>query len=107
MAKAGVIHGAMMMIIGLVGIADSAIIMGITTTALAIPSSLITARGGRASTAKYAGRSELAPPPEVSDGHTANPQFGNGYSLDLRSEPLCDYRHLGFGWQCWNDSTAT
>ena len=68
--KAGVIDGAIiMMITGLVGIADSAIIMGMTTTALAIPSSLITARGGRASTAKHAGRGELALPPEVSDGH--------------------------------------
>jgi len=73
LAEAGMIDGAMimMMITGLAGMVGGGIMIEMTTTALAIPSSLITARGGRASsTAKREGRDELAPPIEVSDGHT-------------------------------------
>jgi hypothetical protein len=67
--KAGMIDGAIMIITGLAGMVGGVILIEMTTIALAIPSSLITARGGRASTAKHEGRGELAPPPEVSDGH--------------------------------------
>jgi hypothetical protein len=67
--KAGMIEGAIIMITNLAGMADGAMMTEMTTIALAIPSSVITARGGRASTAKHEGRGELAPPPEVSDGH--------------------------------------
>jgi len=71
MAEAGRIDGAMimMMITGLAGMVGGGIMTEMTTTALAIPSSLITARGARASTAKHERRDELAPPLEVSDGH--------------------------------------
>jgi hypothetical protein len=44
-----------------------------TLIALAILSNLITARGGKASTAKSEGQEELVPLTEVSDGYTANP----------------------------------
>jgi len=54
MAEAGMRDGAIIMITDLAGIADGAI-MEMITTALAIPSSLITVRGGRASTAKREG----------------------------------------------------
>jgi len=46
---AGMAGGAMMIITDLAGIVGGAIMTGMTTTALVILSSLITARGGRAS----------------------------------------------------------
>ena len=53
---AGMAGGAMMIITDLAGIVGGAIMTGMTTTALVILSSLITARGGRAtSTAKSEG----------------------------------------------------
>ena len=71
--EAGTIDGAIMMIPDLVGMVDGVILIEMTLIALAIRSSLITARGGRASTAKSEGQEELVLRPEVSDGYTANP----------------------------------